>query len=166
MGSGSYYSKMNVPISNLAGLPHLYGHPVHDPTLLAGRKGGFDYASEAGLMLPTTSKHSALEVNTKVNFQHDSDSVTVLTTVPTTAKVQLQDGSTPSSDSAPCGYFAAHARLSQEAVEQHSQRMNQTLGSYNGHGLNDSLLRLSRSNRSSIVPSDGEPMTESASQSD
>ena len=50
--SGSEYSKMNVPVSGLAGLPHLYDHPVHDPTLLAARKDGLDYKTEAGLLLP------------------------------------------------------------------------------------------------------------------
>jgi hypothetical protein len=166
---------MNVPVSGLAGLPHLYDHPVHDPTLLAARKDGLDYKTEAGLLLPTPSKHSALQVNTKVNVHHQPDSVrttvtataTWTTTLPTNAEVPLQDGSTPSPDSVPCGFLSAHARLSQEAVEQHSQRMSQTLGSYDGPGLNDSLLRHSRSNSSSsVVPSDCEPMTESVSQSD
>jgi len=150
-------SKMNVPaVSDLAGLPHLYGHPDH-----AGRKDGLDgYSCESGLMLPCTFKHSALQVNTKMNVQHQSESITTTvtatatwtTTLPTNAAVQLQGGSAPSSDLVPCGSLSA-ARLSQEAVEQHSQRTNQTLGSYDGHGR-------------SVVPSEGESMPGSASQSD
>lgn len=133
-----------------------------------------DYTTGSVLMLPTPSKHSALQVTTKVNVQHRSDSTkttvtttaTWTTTLPTNAEVQLQDGPTPSSDLVPCGLLSAHARLSQEAVEQHSQPINQTLGSYDGHGLNDSPPRHSRSNSSSVVPSEGESMTESANHCD
>ena len=154
-------SKMKVPVSDLAGLPHLYGHPDHDPTLLAGRKDGLIYSGESGLMLPCTSKHSALQVNTKVGVRHESESITTTvtatatwtTTSPTKAAEQLQDGSTPSSDLEPCGSLSAHARLSQEAVEQHSQGTNHTLGSYNGFGR-------------SVDSSEGESMTGSTSQGD
>ena len=154
---------MNAPVSGLAGLPHLYGHPDHDPTLLAGRKDGLDYSCESGLMLPCTSKRSALQVNTKMKVQHQSESITTTvtatatwtTTLPTNAAVQLQDGSTPPSDETMSVLQGGSlsAQLTQEALEQHSQRTNQTLGSYDGHGR-------------SVVPSKRESTTESGSQSD